>query len=348
MGERSSAAVVTAFRDWFYKRVLKLYVQETPETELFDDWDNLIQSLHIRLKDNSEKAGFRSGTTVEAVLFMKGRYYICHVGDCRTYIISDTLTQLTTDHIPDLESQSAASVDGFETEHLIKDNIVGTIGLPHEVIDRVRRHKRVLELNPVIPFSSCHYQPPLERQVVAVIDDREIVRVALRVAGLLPAGGTLLPFLPLVLGGEAHLLRLLVLIGRLLVGLLVARRRCLAAIINPLLRLWAAEVNFLHHELGGGALLAVPVLIRPGLALALHNGHAALVKIPVNKFCRLAPCHEVQPVGSPLAILTDVVPVNGHAETGDGEAALSGPHFRISSETPLKCAIIQHRCPPAW
>ena len=87
MGERSSAAVVTAFRDWFYKRVLKLYVQETPETELFDDWDNLIQSLHIRLKDNSEKAGFRSGTTVEAVLFMKGRYYICHVGDCRTYII---------------------------------------------------------------------------------------------------------------------------------------------------------------------------------------------------------------------------------------------------------------------
>ena len=98
MGERSSAAVVTAFRDWFDERVEELYEQEEPETELFDDWDNLIQSLHIRLKDNSEKAGFRSGTTVEAVLFMKGRYYICHVGDCRTYIISDTLTQLTTDH----------------------------------------------------------------------------------------------------------------------------------------------------------------------------------------------------------------------------------------------------------
>ena len=87
-----------SFRDWFDERVEELYEQEEPETELFDDWDNLIQSLHIRLKDYSEKAGFRSGTTVEAVLFMKGRYYICHVGDCRTYIISDTLTQLTTDH----------------------------------------------------------------------------------------------------------------------------------------------------------------------------------------------------------------------------------------------------------
>ena len=91
MGERSSAAVVTAFRDWFDERVEELYEQEEPETELFDDWDNLIQSLHIRLKDYSEKAGFRSGTTVEAVLFMKGRYYICHVGDCRTYIISDAI-----------------------------------------------------------------------------------------------------------------------------------------------------------------------------------------------------------------------------------------------------------------
>ena len=70
MGERSSAAVVTAFRDWFDERVEELYEQEEPETELFDDWDNLIQSLHIRLKDNSEKAGFRSGTTVETVVLL--------------------------------------------------------------------------------------------------------------------------------------------------------------------------------------------------------------------------------------------------------------------------------------
>lgn len=55
MGERSSAAVVTAFRDWFDERVEELYEQEEPETELFDDWDNLIQSLHIRLKDNSKR-----------------------------------------------------------------------------------------------------------------------------------------------------------------------------------------------------------------------------------------------------------------------------------------------------
>ena len=150
--------------------------------------------------------------------------------------------------------------------------------------------------------------------------------------------------LPLVLGGEAHLLRLLILIGRLL----VARRRCLTAIIHSLLRFWAAKVNLLDHKLGGGALLTVLVFVGAGLALALHKSRASLAEILANELCRFTPCHEIQPIGSPPAILTDVVPVNGHAETGDGEAALSGPHFRISSETALKCAIIQHRCPPAW
>ena len=140
-----------------------------------------------------------------------------------------------------------------------------------------------------------------------------------------------------------HLLRLLILVG----WLLVARRRCLTAIIHSLFRFWAAKVNLLDHKLGGGALLTVLVFVGAGLALALHNGHAALVKIPVNKFCRLAPCHEVQPVGSPLAILTDIIPVNGHAKTGNCQTALCGPHFRISGEAALKCAIIQHPCPPA-
>ena len=47
------------------------------------------------------------------------------------------------------------------------------------------------------------------------------------------------------------------------------------------------------------------------------------------------------------AILTDIVPVNGHAKAGDCQAALCGPHFRIGSEAALKYAIIQHARPPA-
>lgn len=98
MGEQASAEVVTAFHDWFNNQIEGLYRQEIPMTALFNDWDKLIQELHGLLKEHSENAGFRSGTTVEAVLLMKNQYYICHVGDCRTYVLSDTIDQLTTDH----------------------------------------------------------------------------------------------------------------------------------------------------------------------------------------------------------------------------------------------------------
>jgi len=98
MGEQASAEVVKAFHDWFEHQISDLYQQEVSVTALFNDWEQLVQSLHEALKEISESAGFQSGTTVEALLLLKGKYYICHVGDCRTYLLSDTLTQLTVDH----------------------------------------------------------------------------------------------------------------------------------------------------------------------------------------------------------------------------------------------------------
>lgn len=97
MGERISAEVVNAFRGWFRNQIMGLCCQQIPMTALFNDWEHLIQSLHEELKKASEAEGFRSGTTVEALLLMNGKYYICHVGDCRTYAITDTITQLTED-----------------------------------------------------------------------------------------------------------------------------------------------------------------------------------------------------------------------------------------------------------
>ncbi len=97
MGERISAEVVKAFQDWFRSQIMELCSQQIPMAALFNDWEQLIQLLHEELKRASEAAGFRSGTTVEALLLMNGKYYICHVGDCRTYAITDTITQLTED-----------------------------------------------------------------------------------------------------------------------------------------------------------------------------------------------------------------------------------------------------------
>lgn len=70
MGEQASAEVVTAFHDWFNNQIEGLYQQKIPMTALFNDWDKLIQELHGLLKEHSENAGFRSGTTVETVVLL--------------------------------------------------------------------------------------------------------------------------------------------------------------------------------------------------------------------------------------------------------------------------------------
>ncbi len=99
MGELASAAVVWAFRDWFDERMPVLCREENPRDDIFDEWDELVQKIHTTLKDSSEKEGFRLGTTVEALLLLGGRYYICHVGDCRVYSFGDgPAKQLTVDH----------------------------------------------------------------------------------------------------------------------------------------------------------------------------------------------------------------------------------------------------------
>lgn len=97
-GEWASAVVAKAFRQWFYERSGMLEQQPEPEQTIFSDWDQLIQMLHNHMKRVAEREGCRLGTTVEALLLMQGRYYICHVGDCRTYLVGQKIRQLTVDH----------------------------------------------------------------------------------------------------------------------------------------------------------------------------------------------------------------------------------------------------------
>lgn len=97
-GEQASAAVCSAFRDWFHEKAPLLCAMDDPMSTIFSDWEQLVQALHLDLKKTSESAGFRMGTTVEALLLLHDKYYICHVGDCRVYALDETLTQLTHDH----------------------------------------------------------------------------------------------------------------------------------------------------------------------------------------------------------------------------------------------------------
>lgn len=98
MGELASAIVVRELHKWFYERMPILCTLPDPEQQIFTEWAQLIEDVDGAIRTFSEQKGFRLGTTAELLLLLRGRYYICHVGDCRVYSITDGMHQLTRDH----------------------------------------------------------------------------------------------------------------------------------------------------------------------------------------------------------------------------------------------------------
>ncbi|MFM8894151.1 MAG: PP2C family protein-serine/threonine phosphatase, partial [Actinomycetales bacterium] len=64
---------------------------------LTDSVDDIGDSIANVIQDDPELTGM--GTTLTAVYWMQEQFVICHVGDCRAYLLrGDSLTQLTHDH----------------------------------------------------------------------------------------------------------------------------------------------------------------------------------------------------------------------------------------------------------
>lgn len=98
-GEVASAAAVHALSDWFCY-ILPGILEDGMKIAVFrESMEKLIASLNKDIHKYGEKNGCELGTTLEMILLVANRYYIFHVGDCRTYTLSKTesLIQLTKD-----------------------------------------------------------------------------------------------------------------------------------------------------------------------------------------------------------------------------------------------------------
>ena len=96
-GEVASATVIKAFGKWFENELPKLLHLEDPEKMIFGEWEELAKDCNRKISEYAAPLGMSMGTTLNAVLFMKGQYYIINIGDSRAYVISDGLYQLTKD-----------------------------------------------------------------------------------------------------------------------------------------------------------------------------------------------------------------------------------------------------------
>ena len=96
-GEVASATVLEAFGNWFQKDLPKLLHREDRERMIFGEWEELIMDCNQKIAAYADGLHISMGTTLNALLFMRDRYYIVNVGDSRAYLLSEDLCQLTRD-----------------------------------------------------------------------------------------------------------------------------------------------------------------------------------------------------------------------------------------------------------
>jgi serine/threonine protein phosphatase PrpC len=98
-GEVASREVVVAFSNWFSLQFAKMVADDTFTSELVrGQWQALVEKMNENIGEYAEQKGMMMGTTVSALLFYQGQFYVCHVGDSRIYKIDSKVEQMTNDH----------------------------------------------------------------------------------------------------------------------------------------------------------------------------------------------------------------------------------------------------------
>lgn len=96
-GELASATMLRMLSIWFEMEFPALLYRGLCMETLKESWDHLISKTNIQLQVYGKKQGFKTGTTMAAVLLAGKTYYICNVGDSRVYRIKEQVELLTKD-----------------------------------------------------------------------------------------------------------------------------------------------------------------------------------------------------------------------------------------------------------
>lgn len=96
-GEVASAEVILTFSQWFEQRLPGLLAGGLTDEVMNREWSQLVISENEKIKQYGRRCKVSLGTTITAMLFANGRYYIIHVGDSRAYWIGNSIVQITED-----------------------------------------------------------------------------------------------------------------------------------------------------------------------------------------------------------------------------------------------------------
>lgn len=124
-GERASGEVISAFSDWFAYELPQIASDwETRDAVILQRWKQMTESLNRKLAVYGRRKKIRLATTATVVLFAWGNYYVCHVGDCRFYVIGHRLEQLTSDHSLIEQEINAGRLTREDAEKDYRKNVI--------------------------------------------------------------------------------------------------------------------------------------------------------------------------------------------------------------------------------
>ena len=96
-GEVASAAVIEVFSKWFENELPCLLALKNPAEEIRYRWDRMIKEQNQVIAEYGRRYHMQLGTTVTAMLFFDSdSYLIGHVGDSRSYRITDSAIEALT------------------------------------------------------------------------------------------------------------------------------------------------------------------------------------------------------------------------------------------------------------
>lgn len=95
-GEVASGNVILAFARWFQEEFEKSD-EEWTQHRIKEAWEKIVFTMNRKIREYGIQQGIEIGTTLTAVIFIRDKYYVIHVGDCRLYEIRSTCRQITRD-----------------------------------------------------------------------------------------------------------------------------------------------------------------------------------------------------------------------------------------------------------
>jgi PPM family protein phosphatase len=88
IGDKASELAVTRMKEWWDANIKQISSGHMNVREIKVSLIVTFHSINEELNRQKERTGINAGTTLSVILFLPGKYVICHVGDSRIYQLS--------------------------------------------------------------------------------------------------------------------------------------------------------------------------------------------------------------------------------------------------------------------